>query len=279
MAKTTKQSSKKLNKEDLFNIYFQVAHEALQTFEHVFELDGVISQVFGEGSEAEMQNRVRNSIAWYRLSALYNYAMDGIASEHPVDIVIGAAEVIRLLDTEMGPSLNEFEEICAMGDGRAALDEGSDISLNKLALLADVDPRTIRNAASSNELNAKKTEDGLFIDNASARSWLQGRRGFKPTVSVTGSQISLDQITTPGEFSLFLKSRRDDIEIDAKLLELYPLEAANIGSIEQGIFALPINSAFPLADIYQLDRKAFLACVMRVFFSEQLSTLRDCFQG
>jgi hypothetical protein len=270
VAKTTKQTVKKIKKDDFFNLYFQTAHEALQTFENVFELDGVISQVFVEGTEAEMKSRIRNSNAWHRLSSLYDYAIDGIASEHPIDIVIGAAEVIRLLDTEMGPSLHEFEEVCNMGDGRAALDEGSDIALQKLALLADVDPRTVRNAISSDELKATKTEDGLFIDNASARTWLQVRRGFKPTVDVTGNKLSLDLISTPGEFSTFLKSRHDEIEIDGKLLEIHPLEAENIDRIEQGIFTLPINSAFPLADIYQLDRKSFLACVMRVFFSDQL---------
>lgn len=277
MAKATKQAVKKFNKDDFFNLYFQTAQEALQTFEHVFELEGVIDQVFGQGAEAEMKSRIRNSNAWHRLSSLYDYAIDGIASEHPVDIVIGAAEVIRLLDTEMGPSLHEFEEVCNMGDGRAALDEGSDIALQKLALLADVDPRTVRNAISSDELKATKTEDGLFIDNASARSWLLSRRGFKPTVDVTGNKLSLDQIHTPGEFSTFLKSRHDEIEVDRKLLELHPVEADSIDSLEQGIFTLPISSAFPLADIYQLDRKEFLACVMRVFFSEQLSALRDCF--
>lgn len=279
MAKTIKQETKKLSKENLFNLYFQAAQEALQTFEQVFELRQVMDQVFGNGSPEEIQARVRKSHAWYRLSVLYDYSMYGIASDHPVDIVIGGAEVIRLLDTEMGPSLHDFEEICAMGDGRSALDDGSDIPLNKLALLADVDPRTVRNAISSGELKAEKTENGLVIDNASARRWLQGRRGFKPTVSVTGSDLSLDQITTPGAFSAFLKTRREQIGMDDKLLALHPVEAASLEQVEQGIFALPIDAAFPLADFYQLDRPSFLACVMRVFFNEQLAVLRDCLQG
>lgn len=205
--------------------------------------------------------------------------MDGIASEHPIDIVIGGAEVIRLLDTEMGPSLHNFEEVCAMGDGRAALDEGRDITLSKLALLAGVDPRTIRNAISSGELNAEKSDEGLQIDNASARKWLQSRRGFKPTISVTGNHLSLEQICTPGEFSSYLKARRAEIGIDGKLLELYPTEAAHLDQIEQGVFTLPISSVFPLADFYQLDRKSFIACVMRVFFNDQLSAIRDYVQG
>jgi hypothetical protein len=48
-----------------------------------------------------------------------------------------------------------------------------------------------------------------------------------------------------------------------------------ISEIETGVFKLPIDTAFPIADFYQLDRKEFLSCVMRVFFSEQLSTIRE----
>lgn len=279
MAKTIKQETRRISKEYFFGLYFQAAQEALQTFEEVFELHQVKDQVFGLGTPEEMHGRVRKSHAWYRLSALYDYSMDGIASDHPIDIVIGGAEVIRLLDTEMGPSLHDFEKICAMGDGRSALDEGSDIPLHKLALLADVDPRTVRNAISSGELKAEKTEDGLVIDNASARKWLQSRRGFKPTVSVTGNELSLDQITTPGSFSTFLKTRREQIGMDEKLMALHHIEATSLEQVEQGVFALSIDAAFPLADFYQLDRPSFLACVMRVFFNEQLAVLRDCFQG
>ncbi len=276
MAKTTKQETKKLNKEELFELYFQAAHEALETFENVFELHGVIDQAFnGNASDEDARNHIRRSNAWFRLSALYDYAVDGIASDHPVDIVIGGAEVIKLLDTEMGPSLHDFEEICAMGDGRAALDDGKDITLNMLSLLASVDPRTIRNAISSGELKAEKSDDGLQIDNASARKWLQSRRGYKPTISVSDNRLSLNEISSPGEFSAYLKARREEIGIDGKLLELHPNEATHLEQVEQGIFTLPISSAFPLADFYQIDRKSFLACVMRVFFNDQLSALRD----
>ena len=279
MAKTVQQASKKLTKENLFGLYFSAAQDALHTFETVFDLNGVVTQVFGEGSQEDMRSRVRASNAWGRISALYDYAIDGIESEHPIDIVLGGAEVIRLLDTEMGPLLSEFEEVCAMGDARSGLDEGDDIPLHKLSLLADVDPRTVRNAISAGELKAEKTEDGLIIDNASARKWLQGRRGFKATFSVTGTRITLEQIKNPGEFTSFLKARRSEIQVDEKFYELHPIEAANIDKIEQGIFALPINAVFPLADFYQLNRQYFLDCVMRVFFDEQLSVILDSHKG
>jgi hypothetical protein len=43
--------------------------------------------------------------------------------------------------------------------------------------------------------------------------------------------------------------------------------------LEAGVFALPLDAVFPVADFYQVDRKAFLECVMRVFFYEELRML------
>ena len=36
---------------------------------------------------------------------------------------------------------------------------------------------------------------------------------------------------------------------------------------------MPLDAVIPVADFYQLDRKAFLNCVMRVFFYEELRML------
>jgi hypothetical protein len=151
--------------------------------------------------------------------------------------------------------------------------------LEKLAFLAGVDVRTVRNAISAGELIGHKTDLGLSIDNASARSWLNGRRGFKPTVIVGEAINGLQAVSTPADFGAYLVARRNKLGLDGKdkkIVVFHPgIDARAISEIEAGVFKLPINTAFPLADFYQLDRKEFLACVMRVFFGEQLSTLRE----
>lgn len=282
--------AKKINKEILFDNYFDTAVEVFSKFETVFNVDGVWSKIIGVDKKEQFgfsdpkvkqaaQDHVRSSGAWHQLSSLYDYAVDGIAGEHPIDIVIGGAEVLSFVTTENeGPSI-EWKQIIAKGDGRFALDDGEFILLDKLALLADVDTRTVRNAISAGELIAEKTESGLYIENTSARNWLSGRRGFKPTVMLDSKVEELNSISTPAEFGVFLTALRKKLGLESnesKLLVFHPnVDARAIMEIEQGVFTLPIDTVFPIADFYQLDRKELLSCVMRVFFSEQLSALRE----
>lgn len=285
--------AKKLDKETLFEDYFQTITEVFSTFEAIFEVEGVWSKVIGaqdnekysfSSSETEQaaKNHVRASAAWHALSSLYDYAVDGIAGNlHPTDIVIGGAEVLSFVTTENRSPSKEWERIVWQGDGRYALDDGESIMIEKLAFLAGVDVRTVRNAISAGELTAHKTSLGLSVENASARSWLNGRRGFKPTVIVGESINSLLSVSTPSEFGAYLVAQRKKFGLDHsdKVIVFHAsIDANSITEIEIGVFKLPIDAAFPLADFYQLDRKEFLACVMRVFFNEQLITLRETLQ-
>ncbi|MCA8947609.1 MAG: hypothetical protein KDB29_15340, partial [Planctomycetes bacterium] len=166
---------------------------------------------------------------------------------------------------------------------RNALDGGSSVLMEKLAYLADVDVRTVRNAISAGELVAFKVTDGLqpgiHIENASARSWLQGRRGFTPTVYRGETAQAIGDVSSPAEFGAFLVARRDQLGLDAgegKLLPLVPgVNAKGLAAVEAGVFELPLNAVNPLADFYQLDRKAFLECVMRVFFNDYYTTILE----
>lgn len=281
---------KKTDKQALFEDYFHTLTEVMRTFETVFELEGVWSKVIGvddtekhhfssHESEQAAKSHVRASSAWHSLSCLYDYSVEGIAGDlHPTDIVIGGAEVLSFITTENCSPSKEWERIVWQGDGRFALDDGEPLVLEKLAYLAGVDVRTVRNAISSGELSADKTDEGLRVDNASARKWLQGRRGFKPTVIFGEAIDSLDSISTPAAFGAFLTAQRARMGLDGgdKVVAFHPgLSAAALMEIEAGVFRLPIDTVFPLADFYQLDRKAFLACVMRVFFNEQLASLRE----
>lgn len=293
MTKKTKQENKRLTKEDLFKNFFYNAYEVLWVFESWFEADGVRDNFFGakvsdtfeevEAREA-LTNRVRQSSAWSALSKLYDYAVDGNAgNEHPTDIVISGAEVLSLITTENYKPVVEWEMVVARGDGRFALDDGEDVHLEKLALLADVDVRTVRNAISAGELRAFKIENvlhpGIYVENASARAWLQGRRGFKPTLYSGQITQAIEEVASPADFAAFLAARREQLGLttdDRKLLPLVPgVDSKALAAVEAGVFTLPLNAVNPLADFYQMDRKAFLDCVMRVFFSEYYTAILE----
>jgi hypothetical protein len=49
--------------------------------------------------------------------------------------------------------------------------------------------------------------------------------------------------------------------------------AEALKKLEQGVFELPLDAVFPLAEFYALDAKAFLETVMRVFYRAELDVL------
>lgn len=267
-------------KEKLFQDFFYAAFNSFEALELQFNIRGVKDQVFGKDVDDEQaKSNLRASCSWATLSALYDYAVNGLdGGGHPEDIVIAGSDVIKLVSSENHWPSAEWDQIIAMGDGRYALDEGHFIPLYKVALLANVDIRTVRNAVSAGDLVSTKRDNEIYIENASARRWLHGRRGFKPTVMNDGAEhLSLEKVSSPAEFGAFLVGQRARIGLDStdnKLVVFHPsVNPQAIAQLETGVFAMPLDAAFPLADFYQVGRKEFLECVMRVFFSEELDML------
>jgi hypothetical protein len=268
-------------KESLFNDFFRTSRRALEALESQFNVKGVIEQVFGTGDEDDAKTTLRASRPWATLSRLIDYAIEGLdGGEHPTDIVIDGSDVIQLCKTENNWPSDEWDHIIAMGDGRFALDDGMPLAINKLALLARVDIRTVRNAISAGELASFKKDDGVHVENASARAWLHGRRGFKPTVVADrDTDLTLHEVSSPSAFAGFLLNQRQRLGLDhaqGKIVALHPLiHADSIAQLEAGIFTLPLDTVMPLADYYQVNRKELLDCVMRVFFYEEMQLLSE----
>ena len=72
-------------------------------------------------------------------------------------------------------------ELLARVHARLALDAGGSLSLTELALLADMNERSVRNALSGEgDSRLQAHEDGAIAHEEAVR-WLNGRRNFKPT--------------------------------------------------------------------------------------------------
>lgn len=268
------------DKADLFNDFCIVTREAAESLERYFGITNVYDQVLGDSGDTAQEEKVlRSSPAWVTLCALYDYALLGrLDGRDPHDVVIDGASVLALVTTENHRPDEAWSRIVAMGDARFALDTGEDVELGRVALLAHVDVRTVRNAVSNGELLATKEAGLQFIDNATARRWLAGRRGFKPTeVDDDSLTLAIGSVSTPADFASLLKTQRKQLsmdKVDAKLTVMHPsASAAALAQLEAGVFAMPLDTVFPLADFYQLPRKDFLACVMRVFFRQELDTI------
>lgn len=288
MAKSLKNITSTDKKQHLFQEFVSAASAAIPIIESVVGMDGIYEKFFGrteneiELKDPNVEARLKGSLSWEALSALYDYAEEGILGFNVAeDIVIRAAEVITCFDVENGYGLYSWSQIRTKGEMRFSLDSDWDLQLEGLALLANVDVRTVRNAVSSGELESYKSQDpanpGIFVRNEGCRKWLSSRKGFKPTTD----QIPADdiaQVATSSSFGQFLKNIRNIQNISApwenKSLLAAGMTAQSLQDLEQGIFDLSLRTIAPLAEHYQLDRQGFLEMVMRVFYSDYLDTLR-----
>ena len=285
-------------KERLFEDFFANMVSTTERLERLFGLMGVQDQIFGrpvslyDQDLIEAKGKLRTSRSWILVSEMYDYAVDGVSragtkdslSDAEDSLVIAAGEVIALLTGEESRPDAEWHQIVKMADGRFALADGMSLDVERLALLANVDVRTVRNAISSGALPA---DDGR-ISCSEARAWLLGRKGFKPTVYAHEDGWALPEVGSAEQFGALLRRcrirRAQQVRTDAEalrdplaaeqLLDSYPgITQEMLREVEAGVFRLPLNLVTPLADFYGLPREEFLVCVMRVFFPEQLSVL------
>ena len=279
-----------MNKYDLFNNYFQTLVQVVPIFEQVFEVEGIRQQIFGaddafpyfnKEKEHEYKEKVNSSPAWQTLSNLYDYAVDGI--EPPdldvVNTVLDGAEILSLLATKNYEPASIWNRIVRLGDGRHAIDEGMDIELDKLALLANVDERTVRNAISNDILQARKIDGTIYVENTSALKWLEGRRGYQPTKRISETVQTLASIQTPDELGTFLRERR--LLLEKNGTGLHAISQKNKRQreeFESGEFHLNLALISPLANYYQLDIGEFFACILRVQYANELAALKQALQ-
>lgn len=278
-SKSTTGASERWNKQELFESFAICTREAVSNWETFFGVEGLAEQVLSEPVHAfnNADNVLRESKAWKTLISFFDYTTEGVtAGAEEMSIVLDAASILTLIRTEMNQPSKQWDDLLTMGDARYGLDEGNSLNLEQVALLANVDIRTVRNAVSAGDL---VVEQGV-IDNAIARHWLHGRKGFKPTVANSSSEnLALEDVRTAADFGAFLKKQRERIGLAdsaQKLTIFHPCATAGtIQQLEAGVFMLPLDAVFRVADFYQLSKKALLECVMRVFFSEELDTLTD----
>ncbi|MET0029674.1 MAG: hypothetical protein ABW101_18735 [Candidatus Thiodiazotropha sp.] len=281
----------KYNKESLFNNFFDTAAEVFPLIEAEFGLESgsICDQLFGINKDALQtpkgdevaRGHVKSLPAWSALEELYDYAVDGLlhpageysASDSATTVVIRAADILKLLQSEnVGPS-DDWFEVLELGDARFGLDDGNNIELNRLALLAGVDHRTVRNAVSARELETEKFQGRTYILNKSALKWLRTRKGYTPTRYLSDAEKDLSSVSSATEFGAFLADQRKKVELDETDASSSFVNAETLAEIEAGVFTLPIDSVYALADFYMVERNDLLDAVMRIFFAEQLKSI------
>ncbi|RZJ22859.1 MULTISPECIES: hypothetical protein [unclassified Acinetobacter] len=215
---------------------------------------------------------------------LYEYAVNGIpTSEHWSDIVEDVNIYLQHIHSDFSPISPNTRVIVDLALLRFGIDGEQDSNhficdLDKfkvIALMADLDERTVKNAHSQGFFNG---DSGDFDFNA-IKLWLSTKRGFIPTKGlIKKNSQSLNEVKTAPEFGYFLKEKRESLGalFDLKVFQTkhYLFDKKTVVELENGFFDLPLNTVSILANAYYIDENEFLNCVMRVFFSSELEKIR-----
>ena len=167
---------------------------------------------------------------------------------------------------------------------RWAIDEpwefdGINLSFEQIALLAKIDERTVRNAASEKGDNPLKTikEGGrTVVRPEDALEWLKTRPKFKQTVFYTVNETpSFSNIT---EFDQFLVTARERLGLDhEQFLNKIGWSQERLDEligIEQGLVKFRIEDVIPLAKALGEPEDRFLYQFMEVFYPNELRVIR-----
>ena len=279
-----------LPKEALFGLVAQVKCRTLVEFAHAFDLPTITTRVYGfhPGAPgvfgetlsheiaaerwAEVLAHTRASSEWHCFEAVHDFAVDGIYHED-VDVYAMLMNASKM--TSFFMAANPFEaapldQLVQQAWARHEMEVGGFVRFDPFVRLAGVDARTVRNAISAGDLVFHKNDGNGVIEGKSAKRWLTGRRGFKPTRMIQRHPM-LETIDTPSALVEFLGSINAQRVHDG-LLEP-PLNLKGIQDLERGAFNFSLDAVYPLADYYGVERDVFLKCVMRVFFAAQYRAL------
>lgn len=192
--------------------------------------------------------RVESSTLWTTVDAMYDYGVLGLANADMHDrISRGYAIDAQYADMELflsridalGEYMDEDSVVFPTLARRAmrtyvarwVLDGGDrysgdigmgELSFAELALLADMDERSVRNAASGSTPSLRSEISGkrALIAVEEARRWLEGRKGFVPTKLVDGAIANRAPVSITVQREIF--DRLTDLAVESKLsLEEY----------------------------------------------------------
>lgn len=181
---------------------------------------------------------------------------------------------------------NYLPAMLRLADARQRLDFDEDLSIEDVALLADMNERSVRNALRAEGENQLVSEDGEQVRAADALRWLRGRRGgFRETTVVALDGESLPDVLSYAEIPFFIERR---------LERLFPLQdsdaddccrptekaAKRLGWAVSKVFAMTRDTAnirpqdcTALAGVLRVDPAWFTEQVMCALFPKQMSLI------
>jgi hypothetical protein len=223
------------------------------------------------------------------VDAMYDYAFN---ARHPVGMTPGvfSMEIEAVEDFVLSFSSDMFDlffaddlhsrgapsgalrTLCEHTRARLNLDTGQFVSINDVALLAQLNERSVRNmvAAGDNQQRLRASDD--LVENSEARRWLRSKRGFRPTVFQEISEVPgehPDAITNFLDLGRYLDARWSGL---GKSLEAVASELDWTGERADYLRALPAQAQ--LLDVRDCEALAKTLLVSPAWFTAQVMRLK-----
>jgi hypothetical protein len=214
------------------------------------------------------------------MGELYEYAINGRWDESNdwIDFVTDTQAFLfglrkfELMDETSYDWRNALEmclRIVDIAHARQRLDEGRYLTFVDLALLANMDEKSVRNASNPKGKDPLKTvSEGsrTYVDSDEAKVWLSRRRGFKPTVFVSNADEERNWLKTgfesPTDFGGFIRSQREKIGISRQsfvaAMGMLKFGEVELENIENGEGQQDLALLYRIALILGVDPKAFI---------------------
>jgi transcriptional regulator with XRE-family HTH domain len=164
-------------------------------------------------------------------------------------------------------------------NARWTLDNGDYLNFKELALLAGVDERTVRNAASSKDENClkiQKSGGSTIVNNDEAKRWLSSRPDYKPTEYIKDTTLDTPRyFEDETGFGRYLSHRREELGLPLdEIASTVGVSVDVITDLETGVDRVNLSQVGKLCSILQEDRSRFMKDYMRIFHLEALADLK-----
>lgn len=240
----------------------------------------------------------------------YDYGLLGIRNMPPVDcgganewtfaygLVHDTAKSVLIYEASNGDYVTAskclyaakafFARLILDGNERTYLDgnygPGDMLTIAEVAILADLDERTVRNATSKNAANRLETavlESNIYIPRESALAWLQNKRGFIPTR--IGEELPSQAVLNDEEFTSveeagdFIRANRERLNLDLGALAAIAgtsLTMEDLKALESGQIEGKEESLTAVGNALGLNGPLFALRLIEVVKKEEMQALR-----
>lgn len=248
----------------------------------LIDLDGKPLRTYREFTSEDIKNSMPVQDAYYG----YHYALGtiflGIGRDDTGQFFgDGMLQFYDLFETAIRRTDSKYAFICDLCSARDKLDQDDDLNIKELALLAGVDERTIRNAASAGNIETIKSGSETLVLNKDAKKWLYARPDFKPTKYLnkkdTNSEIDVTTATAFGQF-LALRREAQNLTIGDVTKET-GIDVDELMDLEKGIDRIHLSHISKLQNALKIENNTLLNKYMEIFHWEEFTSLKHLFQA